>query len=200
MSSAARAATVTAPKQLSIEEVPVPDAGPGQVVVRIRYCGVCGTDVHGFEAPDMLPPAVFGHEWTGTVVATGEGVDRVAVDDRVTVAVGSACGACAMCRAGLSEHCDTAYAEANGVTPDAPAHGGFATHIAVAARRVLPLLDGITDEQAAVIEPTAVTFHAVRRTGVPLGATVVVQGGGPIGLLTAQHARHAGAGRVVVTE
>lgn len=164
MTSDAFAATVAAPMQLSIDELPIPDASPGHVVVRIRYCDVCGTDVHGLEMPDMLPPAVFGHEWTGTVVAIGSGVDAVAVGDRVTVTVGPACGACAMCRGGLPEHCDTAFAEANGVTLDAPPHGGFATHIAVAARRVLKLLDGIADEQAAVIEPTAVTFHAVRRT------------------------------------
>lgn len=200
MSTVARAATVSAPKHLSITEGPIPTAEPGRVVVRVRYCGVCGTDVHGFEAPEMLPPAVFGHEWTGTVVATGDGVDTVETGDRVSVAVGPACGRCAMCRAGHPGHCDTAFAEANGVTPDAPPHGGFATHIAVSERRVVTLVDGITDEQAAVIEPTAVTFHAVRRTMVPLGATVVVQGAGPIGLLTAQHARHAGAGRVLITE
>lgn len=200
MSTVARAATVSAPKQLAITEGPIPIAEPGQVVVQVRYCGVCGTDVHGFEAPEMLPPAVFGHEWTGAVVATGDGVDTVAAGDRVAVAVGPACGTCSMCRAGHPEHCDTAFSEANGVTPDAPPHGGFATHIAVAERRVVALLDGITDEQAAIVEPTAVTFHAVRRTMVPLGAIVVVQGAGPIGLLTAQLARHAGAGRVLISE
>ena len=170
------------------------------MVVQIRYCGVCGTDVHAFHQPEMLPPAVFGHEWTGTVTAAGAGVDTVDVGDRVAVAVGPACGRCAMCRAGLPEHCDTAFAEANGVTPDAPPHGGFATHLDVADRRVVKLLEGLGDEQAALIEPTAVTFHAVRRTRIPLGAVAVVQGAGPIGLLTAQQARHAGAGHVLVVE
>src|SRR5690606_27689674 len=106
-----------------------------QVLIRVRYCGVCGTDVHAFEQPEMLPPAVFGHEWTGTVLEVGEGVEAVAVGDRVSVAVGPPCGRCSMCRAGHAEHCDTVFAEANGVSPDAPRHGGFATHLTVSARR-----------------------------------------------------------------
>src|SRR5688572_23964195 len=105
-----------------------------------------------------------------------------------------------MCRAGHTEHCDTVFAEANGVSPDAPRHGGFATHLTVSARRVVNVMDGLTDEQAALVEPTAVTFRAVRRTALPLGSIVAVQGGGPIGLLTAQHARRAGAGLVLVVE
>lgn len=200
MSVVTRAAKVTSPRRLEITDVPERAPGPGQVRVRVRYCGVCGTDVHAYSAPDMLPPAVFGHEWTGEVVAMGDGVGTVGVGDRVAVAVGPPCGRCSMCRSGHADHCDTAFAEANGVTPDAPPHGAFATHITVSERRVVRLLDGLSDEQAALVEPTAVTFHALRRTAVPLGAVVVVQGAGPIGLLTAQHARWAGAGRVLVVE
>ena len=199
MNSDARTATVSAPQQLQISERPVPAPASDQVVVRIRYCGVCGTDVHGFEAPAMLPPAVFGHEWTGTVVDAGSGVESVRVGDRVSVAVGPPCGRCSMCLSGHADHCDTAFAEANGVTPGAPEHGGFATHLAVSERRVVRLLDGLSDEQGALVEPTAVTFRAVKRTTIPLGAVVVVQGAGPIGLLTAQQAR-GGAGRTFVVE
>jgi (R,R)-butanediol dehydrogenase/meso-butanediol dehydrogenase/diacetyl reductase len=200
VSTVTRFAKITSPNELEIAEDPVPAPDAGQLVVQVRYCGVCGTDVHAFAAPEMLPPAVFGHEWTGEVVAIGESVATVAVGDRVTVAVGPACGRCSMCRAGHPDHCDTAFAEANGVSPDAPAHGGFATHLAVSERRVVRVPEGLSDEQAALTEPTAVTFHAVRRTAVPLGAFTVVQGGGPIGLLTAQLARWSGAGRVVISE
>ena len=200
MTEMGRVATVTRPHELDIADVPVPEPAPGQVVVQIRYCGVCGTDVHGFATPEMLPPAVFGHEWTGTVVAAGAGIETVEVGRRVAVAVGPPCGTCRMCRAGHAEHCDTAFAEANGVTPDAPSHGGFARHLAVSERRVVPVLDELTDEQAALIEPTAVCFHAVKRTAFRLGSTVVVQGAGPIGLLTAQLARAAGAGRMLISE
>ncbi|GAA3510641.1 zinc-dependent alcohol dehydrogenase [Georgenia daeguensis] len=190
-----------APSEHTVElrtgEVPQPAADG--VVVAISYCGICATDTHGYTSGG-LPPAVFGHEWTGTVSAVGEDVEGLSVGQRVVASVGPACGSCAQCRAGHTENCDVAFAEANGVTPDSPAHGGFATAIAVPARRVLPVLDALSDEQAALVEPTAVTFHAVKRARQPLGAFVVVQGGGPIGLLTAQHARHAGASRVVVVE
>ncbi len=195
-----RTATVSAPHELDIREADVPKPAGEQVVVQIRYCGVCGTDVHGFESPELLPRAVFGHEWTGTIVDTGDGVETVSVGDRVSVAVGPPCGRCSMCRSGNADHCDTAFAEANGVTPDAPDHGGFSTHLAVSERRVVKLLQGLSDEQGALVEPTAVTFRAVRRTTVPLGSVVVVQGAGPIGLLCAQHARHAGAARTFVVE
>lgn len=195
-----RTATVSVPHQLDIHEADVPTPASGQVVVQIRYCGVCGTDVHGFESPELLPRAVFGHEWTGTIVDVGDGVEAVSVGDRVSAAVGPPCGRCSMCRSGNAEHCDTAFAEANGVTLDAPDHGGFSTHLAVSERRVVKLLQGLSDEQGALVEPTAVTFRAVRRTTIPLGSVVVVQGAGPIGLLCAQLARHAGAARTFVVE
>jgi (R,R)-butanediol dehydrogenase/meso-butanediol dehydrogenase/diacetyl reductase len=194
-------ATVDAPRSVAMHTDPeaLAPAANG-VVVAITYCGVCATDTHGYTSGGMIPASVFGHEWTGTVTAVGADVTTVSVGQRVVACVGSACGTCAQCVAGNSANCDTAFAEANGVTHDAPNHGGFSTEIAVNARRVMPVLDGITDEQAALVEPTTVTFHAVKRTRQSLGAFVVVQGAGPIGLLAAQHARHAGAGRVVIVE
>jgi (R,R)-butanediol dehydrogenase/meso-butanediol dehydrogenase/diacetyl reductase len=193
-------ARVSAPSHVEITGERRPEAAPDGVVVDIAYCGVCATDTHGYTSGGLIPPSVFGHEWTGTVTAIGADVTSVAVGQRVVSCVGPACGTCAHCLAGFPEQCDTAFAEANGVSPNAPDHGGFATAVAVAARRVTPVLDGLTDEQAALVEPTTVTFHAVKRTHQPLGAFVVVQGAGPIGLLTAQHARHAGAGRVIIVE
>lgn len=198
--TSARTAMVSAPHELEIRETDLSKPSGNQVAVRIRYCGVCGTDVHGFESPALLPRAVFGHEWTGTIDDVGDGAETVSVGDRVSVAVGPPCGRCSMCRSGNADHCDTAFAEANGVTPDAPDHGGFSTHLVVSERRVVKLHPGMSDEQGALVEPTAVTFRAVRRTTVPLGSVVVVQGAGPIGLLCAQQARHAGAARTFVVE
>ncbi|KNC19867.1 alcohol dehydrogenase [Arthrobacter sp. RIT-PI-e] len=195
-----RFAVVTAPRSVEVQEEELRQPGAGEVLVRIRYCGVCATDTHGYSSGGLIPKAVFGHEWTGSVVTVGAGVDTVAEGDRVVASVGPACGICPMCRAGNADHCDTAFAEANGVTEDAPDHGGFSEHLIVSERRVQRALESLTDEQLGLVEPTAVTFHAVRRTGQRLGAVVVVQGAGPIGLLTAQHARHAGAGAVVVVE
>ncbi len=200
MTTTSSYAHVTDPEHLVVDHEPLPEPGPGQVLVRVRYTGICGTDVHGFQSPSFLPPAVFGHEWTGTVVAAGPDVRAVEVGQRVVASVGPACGRCAHCVAGLTDTCELAFQEANGIDPAAPAHGAFAEHVLVDQRRVQPVLDGLTDEQAGLVEPTAVTFHAVRRAGQRLGAVVVVQGAGPIGLLTAQHARHAGARVVVVVE
>lgn len=194
-------ARVSGPSEVELVEEVAPAPLPaGAVEVAITYCGICATDTHNYTSGGQVPPAVFGHEWTGTVRRVADDVRTVVAGQRVIASVGPACGTCAMCVAGHAEHCDTAFAEANGVTPDSPVHGGFAASLVVPARRVMPVLDGITDVQAALVEPTAVTFHAVKRAGQRLGAVVVVQGAGPIGLLAAQHARHAGAGRLFVVE
>ena len=190
----------TGPKTLALKEESPAQCAPDGVVVSVTYCGVCGTDLHAYTSGGLVPPSVFGHEWTGVLTAVGSEVTGLTVGQRVVACVGPACGHCPQCLAGHTDNCDTAYAEANGITDDAPSHGGFADQIAVNARRVLPVPAGLTDEQAGLVEPTAVTFHAVRRARQPLGALVVVQGAGPIGLLTAQHARQAGAGVVIVVE
>ena len=195
---------VTGPRQLREATEHLQTPAPGRVVVDIAFTGICGTDVHGYTDGHMLPPAVFGHEWTGTISAIG---DRVAdleaglqVGQRVVGAVGPSCGRCSQCVAGHTRNCDTVFAEANGVDADAPAHGAFATRVHVSARRVLPVPDEISDVEAALVEPATVTFHAVRRVGAEPGAVVAVQGAGPIGLLTAQHARNDGAGLVIISE
>jgi (R,R)-butanediol dehydrogenase/meso-butanediol dehydrogenase/diacetyl reductase len=148
----------------------------------------------------MLRPAVFGHEWTGSISAVGDGVDGLRVGQRVVGGVGPACGRCRQCVAGHARHCDTVFAEANGIDPDAPAHGAFATRVRVSARRVIPVPESLSDVEAALVEPATVTFHAVRRVAAEYGTTTLVQGAGPIGLLTAQHARNAGAGPLIISE
>ncbi|MFI5937206.1 zinc-binding dehydrogenase [Actinoplanes sp. NPDC051494] len=195
-----RYATVTADHRAELRDAPAATPAADGVVVDITYCGICATDTHGWGTAGALPAPVFGHEWTGTVSAVGADAGSLRVGQRVVAAVGPACGRCAQCRAGHTEQCDLAFAEANGVSPGAGEHGGFATAVAVAARRVVAVPDTLTDEQAALVEPAAVTFHAVRRTAFELGSTVVVQGAGPIGLLTAMHARAAGAGHIIVVE
>jgi len=194
-------ASIVGPSTVVIEEEPrATTLAPGTVEVEIALCGICGTDTHNYTSGGQIPAAVFGHEWTGTVVRAADDVPGLPAGTRVIACVGPPCGSCSMCRAGFGAQCDVAFAEANGVDPDAPAHGGFASSVVVSARRVMPVLAGLDDVQAALVEPTAVTFHAVKRTEQAFGAIVVVQGAGPIGLLTAQHARHAGAGAVIVVE
>ncbi len=192
--------TVAGPHTLETSQETLTLAAPGRVIVDITYTGVCGTDVHGYTDGSMLPPAVFGHEWTGRVTAVGEGVSGLEIGQRVIGGVGPACGVCSQCVAGHTRQCDTVFAEANGVDAQAPDHGAFAGRVHVAARRVIPVPDEVSDVEAALVEPATVTFHAVRRVGAEPGALVVVQGAGPIGLLAAQNARNAGAARVIVSE
>lgn len=195
-----RYVSVSGPRTLEESTFQTMEPAPGRVVVDIAYTGICGTDIHGYTDGSMLPPAVFGHEWTGTVRAVGEGVTTVAPGDRVVGGVGPACGECAQCRAGHAKQCDTAFAEANGVDAEAPAFGAFATQVHVSARRVIPVPDALSDVEAALVEPATVTFHAVRRAGITPGDVIAVVGAGPIGLLTAQNARNAGAGRMIISE
>lgn len=200
MSDEQRCLKVSGPRQLEELVFTTPEPGPGRVVVDIIYTGICGTDVHGYTDGSMLPPAVFGHEWTGTVRSVGDGVTLVAPGDRVVGGVGPACGSCAQCVAGHSKNCDVVFAEANGVDEQAPDHGAFATQVEVSQRRIVPVPDALSDVDGGLVEPAAVTFHAVRRADVEPGSIAVVVGAGPIGLLTAQNARAAGAGRIIVSE
>jgi len=195
-----RVLTIGGPRDLREYTETLTEPEPGRVIVDVTYTGICATDVHGYTDGSMLPPAVFGHEWTGRLSAIGDGVPNLQVGQRVVGGVGPACGTCAQCVAGHARHCDTVFAEANGIDEEAPEHGAFAGRIQVSPRRVLPVPDALSDIEAALVEPAAVTFHAVRRVAAELGVIVVVQGAGPIGLLTAQHARNAGAGLVLISE
>lgn len=194
------AALLTGPGELEWGQFSAAPPAPGAVTVAIGLCGICGSDVAAYRTGDGHQPAVFGHEWIGTVMAVGDGVAEYDVGDRVVVGVSAPCGTCAACRSGSTEHCRSAIAVASGRDALAPPHGGFAPYITVAAGRVLPLPPSLTDVEAAFVEPASVAFRGVRRARVSPGDTVVVQGAGPIGLLALQFAKVAGAGTVIVIE
>jgi (R,R)-butanediol dehydrogenase/meso-butanediol dehydrogenase/diacetyl reductase len=195
-----RVGLVTGREKIEFPEFPDPEPEPGGAVVEIAYCGICGTDLHAYQSGQPYNPAICGHEWTGTVTATGAGVTNVKDGDRVGVGIAPACGRCDPCRAGDATHCVTALLGMIGVGPGAPKHGGFASAISLGSERLYPISSALDDEQAALLEPATVAVHAVRRTNVRLGDSVVVLGAGPIGLLTLQCARAAGAGVTVVLE
>ena len=193
------AGLVTGRGELTLTEFPAPEPSPGRAVVDIAYCGICGTDLHAFQSGAPYNPAICGHEWTGTVSAAPGDV-AVRDGDRVAIGIAGACGRCATCQRGDAEHCETAFAGLIGVGPLAAPHGGFASAIAIDASRLYPVADPIDDRTAALLEPATIALHAVRRTPLHLGDTVVVIGGGPIGLLVVQCARAAGAGAVALVE
>lgn len=194
------AALITGAGALELRDFPDAPPPAGAVTVDITLSGICGTEVASYRHGHLHSPAVCGHEWTGVVTAVGVGVREHREGDRVVIGVPPACGRCAECVSGLPERCRAALLMARGKDPLAPPHGGFARRITVDAGRVLTAHPGLSDHEAAQVEPASVAFHGVRRSAIAPGDTVVVQGAGPIGLLSAQFARAAGAGAVVVIE
>jgi (R,R)-butanediol dehydrogenase/meso-butanediol dehydrogenase/diacetyl reductase len=195
-----QAALIVGRGVVEMREFPDPVPADAGVVVDIALCGICGTDVHAYQSGKPYNPAICGHEWAGRVSATGRDVRGVAEGDRVVVAAAPACGSCSACRAGHGDRCLVSFASALGRDALAPPHGGFAPQIAVAASRVVRTHPGLTDVQAAQVEPATVAFHAVRTSRLRLGDIAVVQGAGPIGLGTLQWVAAAGASRVIVVE
>jgi (R,R)-butanediol dehydrogenase / meso-butanediol dehydrogenase / diacetyl reductase len=203
-----RALRFHAAGDLRIEDVAEPsDPGDGEVVVRVATCGICGTDLHEYIAgPIVTPvephpltgaqnPQILGHEFAGDVVAVGHGVTRVSEGDRVSVMPLAYCGTCAYCRRGLQHLC--AMMACVGLSH---AWGGMGEFATVAEYQIVPLPDGVSHHQGALIEPTAVAAYGVERAGVAPGDRVLVTGAGPIGALAALCARAAGASTVYISE
>lgn len=182
---------------LVVENVPDPEPDPGGLVVKVGYCGVCGTDLHATR--EGLTTAccgqILGHEYVGEIVEVGSQAEGAwQVGDRVCAMPFIACGHCLACAAGRFFECrDKKVA---GV--DAP--GGFAEYVATGARETIRLPDGLDLESAALVEPLAVGIHAVRVADLKAGSRVLVIGAGPIGLTVALWARFFGAREVVVSE
>ncbi|MFE6157303.1 2,3-butanediol dehydrogenase [Streptomyces sp. NPDC056486] len=200
------AARLYGAKDLRIEEMPEPDPGPGEVKIRVAHAGICGTDVHEyFETPRATHepnpltgatlPQTLGHEFAGTVVACGEGVDRATPGDRVCVRPIRTCGVCPRCTAGLSHLC--AALAAIGVTSPG---GGLAEYVVVPTGSVHRLPDGLSLEQGALVEPMAVALNAVERAGVQAGGSALVTGAGAVGMGALFALRANGVDDVIVVE
>ena len=194
------AAIITGQQTVELKEFPTPTPAAQCAVVDITFCGICGTDIHAFQSGRPYNPAICGHEWVGTISSAGAELKRLGEGDRVIIAVPPPCGDCAACRAGQGDTCLTTFSIATGQDAHAPAHGGFAPRIAVHGNRLIKADPGLTDEQAAQVEPATVAFHAVRKSGLRLGDVAVVQGAGPIGLFTLQWVKAGGAAELIVVE
>jgi L-iditol 2-dehydrogenase len=186
---------------LEVVQMPTPDIGPDDVLVRVRACGICGSDVHGLDGKTgrRIPPLVMGHEAAGEVVESGARVPDLRPGDRVTFDSTVYCGQCFHCARGEANLCD--HREVLGVSPGPyRRHGAFAEYVAVPRRIIYRLPDNLSYEQAALIEAVSVAVHAVNLTPVRLGDSAVVVGSGMIGLLTIQAARLAGCSRIIVVD
>ncbi len=187
--------------KLEIADLAAPAPIAGEVLIEVAACGICGSDVHGYDGSSgrRIPPLVMGHEAAGTVTAVGAGVERFKAGDRVTFDSTVYCGACGFCQRGEINLCDNR--QVVGVsTPDFRRAGAFAEFVAVPERIVYRLPDDLSFPEAAMLEAVAVAVHAVTVTGLAGGETVLVIGAGMIGLLIAQALKAAGAGRVLVAD
>lgn len=187
--------------RLDLVEVPMPRPGPDEVLVRVEACGICGSDVHGFDGSTgrRIPPLIMGHEAAGTITAIGEAVKNYSEGARVTFDSTIYCGQCKYCKSGQMNLCENRTIL--GVsTPDFRRAGAFADYVVVPQHILYNLPAAVEFKEAAMVEPLAVAVHAVAVTELPKGATALVVGAGMIGLLVLQVLRDAGCSSVIVTD
>lgn len=187
------AVLTTSPPALELIDLADPTPASGEVVVRVTGCGICGSDLHVADTMGR-PGTVLGHEIAGTIDSLGDGVDDWRVGQPVAVRPFTGCGMCRWCQAGRADHC----ASFEFIGFDRP--GGFAELVACEARELFVLPASVTGPDQALVEPLAVTRHAMRRTGDVTGQTVAVLGAGPIGLGVTAWAHRLGATHVVVSD
>ena len=185
-------------RNVQVQEREMPHPGPGEVLIRVMACGVCGSDVHIYEGDQgstaTVPPQVQGHEFSGVVAETGSGVTGWQAGDRVCADPADNCNACYYCANGMMGHCE--HMGAIGTNID----GGFSQYCVVPARLVHRLADDVTFIQGAMAEPLACCINGADRSDVKVSDNVVIYGGGMIGLLLLQLARLQGAANVVLVE
>jgi len=174
-------ARLVAPEKILLEKVDIPQVGEKEVLIKVKVCGICGSDIHSYRGkhPFVHPPIVLGHEFSGTVHRVGDGVKDFSPGDKVTVEPNIVCGKCYNCLHGRYNICANLK-----VIGCVGYDGAFE----------------VSFEEAALAEPTAVALHAVRKAGQKIGDRVVILGAGTIGLLTLQVAKLAGAKEVIVTD
>jgi (R,R)-butanediol dehydrogenase/meso-butanediol dehydrogenase/diacetyl reductase len=187
-----RAVVSRTPGELVVEDVPEPKPAPGQAVLRVLACGICGSDLHLHQHGLLPAGAIMGHEFCGEVV---EAAGALKAGERVCAIPNLSCGACERCRSGLGAYCATQVPIGLG----AP-NGAFAEYVAIAAHEAVRVPSGVATDLAALTEPLAVGVHAVNAGRLRRGERCLVIGAGPIGLAITLWARHFGAREVIVSE
>jgi (R,R)-butanediol dehydrogenase/meso-butanediol dehydrogenase/diacetyl reductase len=186
---------------MELVDVAEPEPGPGELKLRVRFCGVCGSDLHEYQSAVITlmtnrRSPIMGHEFSGEVVAVGEGVEGFAVGDLTTVNPQEPCGECIYCKSGRSNLCVSELLLGLGYH----SQGAFAEFVSARASHAVKLRPSAPADRMALTEPLAVAVHALNQGRLQPGETVFVAGAGPIGALTIAAARHFGAGRVIVSE
>lgn len=182
--------------QVSLENVPVPEVGRGELLVRVHTCGICGTDLKKIATGSHSAPRIFGHETSGVIAAVGAGVTGFREGERVVVFHHIPCGSCYYCRHKTFAQCST-YKRVGCTAGFEPSGGGFAEYVRVmdwiVERGTVRIPDSASFEQACFLEPVNTCMKGIQRLGVEPGETVLVIGQGPIGIILASLAKRAGA-------
>jgi L-iditol 2-dehydrogenase len=196
-----KALLLTDYRRFEIVDLPRPELAADEVLVRVAACGICGSDVHGFDGSSgrRIPPLVMGHEAAGVIEAVGANVNSYAIGERVTFDSTVYCGQCDYCRQGRVNLCDNR--QVLGVScGDYRRYGAFAEFVAVPERILYRLPEELSLDHAALIEAASIAVHAVSQAPPRPGDEVVVVGAGMIGLLIVQVLRHRGCGRIVAVD
>ena len=183
-------------EDVRLETVPVPEIGPGEVLIRVHTCGICGTDLKKIATGSHSAPRIFGHETAGKIIAVGRGVDNFQIGDRVMVFHHIPCGECYYCRHKVFAQCPV-YKKVGATAGFEPSGGGFAGYIRamdwIVRKGVVRIPDGVSYEQASFIEPVNTCMKAIESLRIESGEIVFVIGQGPIGITLAVLAKRAGA-------
>jgi len=200
--SVMKAAVYRGQNDVRLEEVPVPEIGAGEMLVRVHTCGICGTDLKKISTGSHSAPRIFGHETSGVVARVGEGVRKFSVGDRVVVFHHIPCRECFYCRTKTFAQCET-YKKVGCTAGFEPSGGGFAEYVRVmdwiVERGAVLIPDGVSFEQACFVEPVNTCLKGIENLRLDRGETALVIGQGPIGLILAVLARRAGA-RVITSD
>jgi (R,R)-butanediol dehydrogenase/meso-butanediol dehydrogenase/diacetyl reductase len=194
-----KAVALQAVGRMELVDIPEPEPGPGDLKLRVRYCGVCGSDLHEYRSSFLTMASnrktpVMGHEFSASVVGLGSDVQGFAVGDLVVVNPNEPCGECRACLAGQDQLCGPVLGVGYSRV------GGFAEYVCAQAKRSIRMAPDAPADRLATTEPLAVAVHALNRCQLQRGETVFIAGAGPIGAFTILAARHKGAGQIIVSE
>lgn len=193
-----KAAVYHGPKDLRVEEIDVRELKENEVLIQVKYCGVCGTDVHIFRGDGgafaVTPPLVPGHEFSGIVAKVGAKVTQVKVGDRVSGDPNDMCGECYYCKNGKQHFCT------NNIGVGTTVNGGFAEYVIMREKQVYKFSEDLSFIEAAMAEPIACCLNGIDLCNIKPGATVLVIGGGPIGMIMMQLAKYSGASKLILSE
>jgi threonine dehydrogenase-like Zn-dependent dehydrogenase len=191
-----RAAFLSAPGKVEVIDHPTPRPGPGEVLLRVGAASICGSDLSAYRGVHsrIRPPTILGHEFAGTIVENGEGTGALPLGTAVAAEPNIACGRCRFCQRGFPNVCVDYLV----VGEDVSRPGACAEYVKVPERQCHPLPDGVSLAEGALVQPLAIAHRGVDRSGVTAGETVLVIGGGPIGIAAMRIAASRGARTIVV--